>query len=393
MVDDITKIKLIYFFKSLWFFAPILTLFYLSRELTLFQIVSLEAILLATVIVAEVPTGFIADRIGRKNSLFFLIGLYIIGNVITIYAHSYWLFALTEVFFGIAIAFGSGAIEALVYDLLKQKGKERSMTRVWGNIQAYSLLAGFFATIIGGFLARNESPEVYALLLWLYSIGAAIAFIIIFFLKKEEVETYSGESQFTVIKQGFTLITKNKNLRMIILLNMLTMPFYHVMKFLIQPHLLNTGVPVMFFGIIVGAVMLIEAFGSQYAHRIEQQFGIKKTLLLATITPGLIYIFLGLIFHWSMAIIGYIIFAGAAFMRTPLFAQYTNIHLPTKNRATLLSFISMILSIYLVAMRLIIGKVADFGIPHAFVLMGIIITIGAVFLRIDERQLKTTEHQ
>ncbi|MBR9703672.1 MFS transporter [Candidatus Woesearchaeota archaeon] len=393
MVDDITKIKWIYFFKSLWFFAPILTLFYLSRELSLFEIVTLESILLGAILVAEIPTGFIADRIGRKNALFFLTGLYIIGNIITIYAHAFWIFAIAQVLFGIAIAFGSGAIEALVYDNLKLRKKENQMTKVWGNIQAYSLIAGFFASIIGGFLARNESPEVYVFLLWLYVIGAGISFIIAFFIKDKHSDAQASKSQKEVFKQGVHLLINNKSLRMILLLNMITMPFYHVMKFLIQPHLKNTGVPVMFFGLIVGAAMLIEAFSSQYVHKIEARLGMKKTVLLATITPGLIYLTMGLIFHWSVAVIGYIIFAGASYMRTPLFAQYTNIHLPTKNRATLLSFISMAITVYLIIMRLIIGKVADLGIPYAFLLMGTVVIIGSVFLRIDERQLKTTEHQ
>ena len=77
-MNNITKLKLIYFFKSLFFFSPIITLFYFSRGLDTFQIVSLEAVLIIAVLFSEVPTGIIADKIGRKLSLSILIFLYII---------------------------------------------------------------------------------------------------------------------------------------------------------------------------------------------------------------------------------------------------------------------------------------------------------------------------
>jgi len=76
--DNIAKLKLIYFFKSLFFFSPIITLFYFSRGLDTFQVVSLEAILIISVLFFEIPTGILADKIGRKFCLTLLILLYII---------------------------------------------------------------------------------------------------------------------------------------------------------------------------------------------------------------------------------------------------------------------------------------------------------------------------
>jgi len=124
--DNIAKIKFVYFFNSLYFFAPIITLFYLSRGLDIFQTVSLEALLVLTIVFAEVPTGIIADKIGRKYSLIIYNILYLIGNIITIYGHSYEIFLFVQVLFGIGIAFASGAVEALVFDTLKFRKKEKT---------------------------------------------------------------------------------------------------------------------------------------------------------------------------------------------------------------------------------------------------------------------------
>ncbi|MFP4112242.1 MAG: MFS transporter, partial [Candidatus Woesearchaeota archaeon] len=181
-ISNTTKLKLVYFFKSLFFFSPILTLFYFSRNLNTFQVVSLEAILIGAVLISEVPTGILADKIGRKYSLLMVILLYIAGNIWTIYAYSYLEFFIIEILFGIAIAFGSGAIEALVYDSLKVQHKEKQMSKVWGSINSYGLIASMIAVIIGGFIAKDHNPENFVLLLWLYTIGAIIAFFVALFV-------------------------------------------------------------------------------------------------------------------------------------------------------------------------------------------------------------------
>lgn len=387
--DPIRTLKWIYFFKSLWFFAPILTLFYLSRNLTLFQILTLEAILTAAIILAEVPTGIFADKYGRKNVLFWVIGLYIIGNLIIIYSYSYVPIAFAQVLFGIALAFGSGAVEAYVYDHLKTKHQERSMTKVWGEIGAYSLAAGVVAALVGGYLARSGTPASYTLLLWLYQGGACIAFLLIFFLTADKKNKTSNEqSQFTALQKSIGDVLKNVHLRAIFLLSLLTFPFYHILKFLIQPHFTAVGIPVGFFGIIIACAWGLEAVLSANAHRIEKRFGMKRTIFLATILPGILYIILAIFLNPIVAVLGYVLFNGMCYVRNPLFSQYVNLHIASKNRATVLSALSVIVSTYIMIMQFIIGAVAEINIRFAFILMGIIIVLGALLLRIDESHVQ-----
>jgi MFS family permease len=128
--------------------------------LDIFQVVSLEAVLIIAVLFSEVPTGILADRFGRKASLSILILLYIIGNVWTVFAHSYIEFLAIQVLCGIGVAFGSGSVEALVYDSLKAKKQEGHMSKVWGLINSYALIAGMVAAIVGGFIARSHEPSL-----------------------------------------------------------------------------------------------------------------------------------------------------------------------------------------------------------------------------------------
>ncbi len=386
--DPIKTLKWIYFFKSLWFFAPILTLFYLSRNLTLFEILTLEAILTAATILAEVPTGMYADKYGRKNVLFWVTGLYVLGNLIIIYSHSYVPIAVAQVLFGIALAFGSGAIEAYVYDHLAATRQQKNMSKVWGEITAYSLIAGILAVLLGSYLARSGTPQSYVLLLWLYQVGACIAFVLVFFLteekrKKEEQHT----NPFSALRGSIREITANAPLRAIFLLSLLTFPFYHILKFLIQPYFTNVGVPIGWFGVIIAIAWTLQALMSANAYRIEKRVGMKRTIFLATIMPGALYLLLALFAHPVIAILGYILFNGFCYLRDPLFSQYVNDHIAAHNRATVLSALSIVVSIYIVIMQFIVGAVANANIRYAYTLMGVIIVVGALLLQIDEKQL------
>ncbi len=386
--DPIKTLKWIYFFKSLWFFAPILTLFYLSRNLTLFEIVTLEAILTAATILAEVPTGLYADKYGRKNVLFWVTGLYILGNLIIIYSHSYVPIAAAQVLFGIALAFGSGAVEAYVYDHLAATKRQKEMSKVWGALTAYSLVAGVLAVLIGGYLARSGTAESYVLLLWLYQIGACIAFALVFFLTEDKkTKSSAHDNPFIALRSSFHDVIANAPLRGIFVLSLLTFPFYHILKFLIQPYFTGVGVPIGWFGVVIAIAWSLQALMSANAHRIEKRFGMKRTIFLATIMPGVLYLLLALVMHQAIAILGYILFNGFCYLRDPLFSQYINDHIAAHNRATILSALSIVVSIYIVIMQFIIGAVAEVDIRYAYILMGVIISIGAFMLRIDEKHL------
>ncbi len=390
-MNNITKLKLIYFFKSLFFISPILTLFYFSRGLNTFQVVSLEAALIIAVLFSEVPTGIIADKIGRKLSLSTLILLFIIGNIWTIFALSYTEFILIEILFGIGIAFGSGAVEALVYDSLKYEKREKEMSKVWGSINAYSLIARVIAVTIGGYLARSHNPKTFVLLLWLFTIGAIISFIISLFIEEKKHQKEIKEvSPLILFKESTLHVLRNKSLRKIIYLSLFTIPFIHVIMFLFQPYFLVAKVPNAIWGVAMAIGTLLGALLMKYAYKIEERIGMKKTIFLTTIFPGLLYLAMAFIIGPVMSFIWYILLKGISSIRDPLFSQYMNDHIESHNRATVLSVISMIIAVYLAIMRLVLGKIANDNLITSFIVMGVIIVIGAILFRIDERHIRVS---
>ena len=67
--SNITRLGLAYFFSTLYFYIPVGTLYLQTKNLDYVQINSLWGIIVFTQFLAEVPTGILADRIGRKHAI------------------------------------------------------------------------------------------------------------------------------------------------------------------------------------------------------------------------------------------------------------------------------------------------------------------------------------
>jgi len=132
---------LVKFFSSLYFYTPYMTLYFLERGFNYIQINSVWGIVVLTMFVAEIPTGILADRFGRRNAIRAAIFFQLAGEILFLFITRYWLLVLDAVLAGIGFAFGSGAIEALIYDELKATNEEHRTKKVMGMLHGASILA------------------------------------------------------------------------------------------------------------------------------------------------------------------------------------------------------------------------------------------------------------
>jgi hypothetical protein len=59
-----------------------------------------------------------------------------------------------------------------------------------------------------------------------------------------------------------------------------------------------------------------------------------------------------------------------------------NRHIDSKNRATVLSLISMVSGLYVALMGLLIGRIGDFSLTYAFAFMGVVVLAGSLFFQV-----------
>jgi MFS family permease len=118
------------------FYYPIFTILFLDYGLTLEQFALLNAAWAATIVLLEVPSGALADTLGRRNLLVFTGILMIIEMVLLCFAPRgnpellFAIFLVNRVLSGAAEAAASGADEAIAYDTLKDEGDIKDWPRV-----------------------------------------------------------------------------------------------------------------------------------------------------------------------------------------------------------------------------------------------------------------------
>jgi MFS family permease len=387
--NEVRKLSLMNFFLHLYFLSPVAVFFFQQRGLNYFQILALESVLVFFIVLFELPTGIFADRFGRKKSIVIGTLLLALEPLIYLFADNFLWFALAFALAGMGITFHSGSIEALIYDHLKAKNLEKDMKKAMGSFGSASLVAMVVAPIIGSYIAKDLIMPQFIFLI-LMSLGAMlIGFFISLWIKDTKQRRVEEENPFSLMKDGAKLIRKNKSLLRIVLLSVFASPFLFTLNYLYQPYLLSSGINTALFGTIFAIALLLAASLQKYAYKIEEKLGIKWTVFLATMLPGIFYIIMAFTFHPIWAILLFVMIRATMGLKEPLFSDYKNLHITSKNRATILSMISIIVSLYLVGMRLIIGRLADINLSYSFLFMGVVIVIASIFLRIDESHVKT----
>jgi MFS family permease len=118
------------------FYYPVFTILFLDYGLTLAQFALLNAAWAATIVLLEVPSGALADTLGRRNLLVFTGILMVIEMGLLCFAPRgnpallFFIFLVNRVLSGAAEAFASGADEAIAYDTLKDEGDIKDWPRV-----------------------------------------------------------------------------------------------------------------------------------------------------------------------------------------------------------------------------------------------------------------------
>ena len=171
---------------------------------------SVFSIMMIATAILEFPTGLIADKIGRKNTV--IIGCFcsLIYAVILAATQSYLGLVLVAIFEGLERAFFSGNNEAFIYDSLKDAGKESEFKTYVGKTEAMYYAAGFLSTILGGVVAYCGSMR----LLMIISVFPRILEVILSF-RLRKVKKYSNEDEnvFKQAKNVLKLVKKNPTLK------------------------------------------------------------------------------------------------------------------------------------------------------------------------------------
>jgi MFS family permease len=149
-------------FYTARFYYPIFTILFLDYGLTLEQFAILNMVWAVSIVLAEVPSGALADIVGRKRLLIFAALLMVIEMALIVFAPIgassllFLMFLGNRICSGLSEAAASGADEALAYDSLKALGREDEWAKVLERT-TFVVSIGFFTTMILGAFAYDPA--------------------------------------------------------------------------------------------------------------------------------------------------------------------------------------------------------------------------------------------
>jgi MFS family permease len=364
-----------YVYRILYNFMPFLPVWVIflqeKHDLSLTQITLIDTAFWLTMAVTEIPTGAVADTLGRKLSQ--VIGMVMATGSVLMFAQapSFLLLMVANSLWAVALTFVSGAELALFYDTFRALDREDSYPAHRGRLSAVVLTSIAVSSGLGGLIGQVSLIATF----WVTLAVMLLATVFLLLLKEppQELDPESGQkiTYANTLRISWKAIRREPSLRWALLYsNLLPLMGAAVRITFIQPHVLAVGLPIAALGFVTMGLRAFQIMGSASSGRVVDKFGKWNWMALAA---GIT--FAGLIalggFNSLWGIFFFALSGFAVSATRPLVEGLILSRTPGAVRATILSVDSLIFRVMLAAVEPGVGVIADrYGLPTAFLLMG-----------------------
>lgn len=140
------------FLKNLRFFDAFLVLFFLENGLDYLLIGVLYSIREITLAFTEIPSGVVADALGRRKTLVASFVFYILSFFLFYFANHFIWFATAMLVYALGDAFRTGVHKAMIFDYLKRNNRERQKVDYYGHTRSWSQAGTALSSLIAGII-------------------------------------------------------------------------------------------------------------------------------------------------------------------------------------------------------------------------------------------------
>jgi MFS family permease len=373
------------------------TLFLLDAGLSNFEAFAANAFFTAGMVLFEVPTGVVADGWGRRVS--FLLGTVTLAGSTYLYyllwqlsAPFVW-WAVVSVLLGLGFTFFSGAVEAWLVDAMHFSGYDGGLEAVFGRGQMVAGAAMLVGSVAGGVIAQATNLGVP----FLVRVGVLLAlFAVAFGLMRDvgftpERSSHPLRAIREVLSASIENGLKNPPVRYVMLAAPFSVGVGFYVFYALQPYLLDLyGDPRAYSiaGLAAAIVAGAQVVGGWLAPHVRGLFR-KRTsvLILSGCISGLLLFVLGFARVFWVALVVLTVWAVIDSAAMPVRRAYLNDMIPSKQRATVLSFDSLMGSSGGVVVQPALGRGADlYGYPASLAMAGIIQLLVVPFVVASRRQ-------
>jgi MFS family permease len=374
------------------------TIFLLDAGLSNLEAFTANAFFTAGMVLFEVPTGIVADTAGRRVS--YLLGTVTLAASTLLYVlmwqieAPFWAWALVSIFIGLGFTFFSGAVEAWLVDALTATGFTGSVESVFARGQIVSGAAMLGGSVAGGFIAEQTSLAVPFVL---RGVILVVMFVVAFGLMYDLGFTpASREGGVTREVRNIASASIDYGWRVPavkwLMVESVAMGGVGIYVFYaLQPYLLELwGDPEAYqiAGLVAAIVAGAQILGGVAAPWIRKRFRRRTSaLIVLAVVNVLTLVAIGLAdSFWP--VVALIAVWGLLFAATmPIRQAYLNGLIPSRQRATILSFDSLMGSAGGIWAQPVLGRVADVsGYAASYLASAAITALAVPFLALSRRE-------
>ncbi|TCN42930.1 putative MFS family arabinose efflux permease [Kribbella orskensis] len=378
------------------------TLFLLDAGLSVGEAFAANAFFTAGMVLFEVPTGVVADTVGRRMSYLLgaatLVGATLLYLVLWQTQAPFAAWAGASVLLGLGFTFFSGATEAWLVDGLNATGYEGSLEAAFAKGQVAGGVAMMGGTVAGGVLAQTTNlgvPYVVrAVLLALTFVVAWRAMHDVGFEPKPRVSV-TGEMR-GILRASMRHGLGNPPVRWL----MLAAPFAAGVSgygfYAAQPYLLElygSSDSYAVAGLAAALVAGAQIAGGASASLVSRAFRRRTSVLLITsVIIAVSLVLIGLVSNFWAALLLLAIWATMFAAAMPVRQAFLNGLIPSGQRATVLSSDNLLASGGGVVIQPALGKAADvWGFGPAYVVGAGIQLLVLPFILLARRERAITD--
>lgn len=330
------------------------TLFLLESGLNIFGVFIANSVFTGAMALFEIPTGVLADTRGRRASFLLSLAVLTLGTLGYVAAGKWgggliWI-SLASIILGLGYTFYSGAVEAWLVDALHACGYTGNLDRIFARSGIVTGAAMLVGTVGGGFLGNLDLALPFLARSTLLLILFGLAFFTMHdigyqprTLDWSHIPAEMGKIARVSLRYGW----KEPQLRLLMINGAVTGSFFFWAFYAWQPHFLALlgQDAVWVAGLVAALIALSTMLGNALVEKFSGLCGRRTTLLLwAALIFSAAMVVVGLTGSFWIAVIVFLVAMGASGVYTPVRQAYIHQLIPSEERATIVSFDSMVVS-------------------------------------------------
>ncbi len=411
-IQRVYYLSVFLFWLAIAITLPLMVLILQSRGVDLFQIGLLRGVYSLTIVLLEVPTGGLADAVGRKRVAMLAYSIILVSGTVMLFSFAFPAFLLAIVLSGVGRALASGSLDAWFVDALLEEDSEIDIQPPLAKAGTIALVALGLGTLLGGLLPKALSflPEEGTAVLTPFSSTLVISGLILAILLAviaKFVEESRSSSISGTWKDGFRQVpaivrdafsTSKKNPTIILLLGVTLasgLALASIESFWSPRFAALIGGSEghsLFFGALMAGAFLFGAVGNMgsipLGRFFKQRYGLMAAVFQGLQGAALILLALQGTVGMSAAFF-WMIYLSMGVVNSPQ-ATLMNEEIPSERRSSMLSVQSLAGYAGSIAGSVLLGYVAKNGsISTAWIAAGIVLLVSlTLYLQVDSRRLR-----